>query len=219
VAEGATTYVLMLKAPRLGEVKTRLAKEVGDEEAFLIYGRLVGWQLAQLQPLRPRATVEVHFTPADAEMEMRYWIGDQADGFHPQGEGDLGGKLAHAMDGAFRRGASRVIFLGGDCPFATAPLLEQAEAALERHHVVIAPALDGGYYLIGLSSHIARIFEGIDWGSEKVFAQTMAWLKTTPLKEQLLPEARDVDTLADWKAALDGLPELRAMFPEDGART
>ncbi|MEM1059253.1 MAG: TIGR04282 family arsenosugar biosynthesis glycosyltransferase [Verrucomicrobiota bacterium] len=208
MAERSTVFVLMLKAPRLGEVKTRLAREVGEEAAFEIYGRLVGWQLAQLAPLRGAARVEVHFTPADGEDEMRYWIGDQADAFEPQCEGDLGDRLSHAMASVFARGGGRVVFLGGDCPFATTDLLRQAEQALRNEEVVLAPALDGGYYLIGLAGNHPAVFQDIAWGGERVLAQTRERIEAAGLSCARLPEARDVDTLADWKAATAAFPEL-----------
>lgn len=205
----------MLKAPRRGEVKTRLAREVGDERALAIYRRLVAWQLRQLAPLQQSqrdggdVRVEIHFTPSDAQGEFRARPDDRLH-FEPQCDGDLGDRLAGAMASAFSRGAGRVVFLGGDCPFAVTELLRDAESALAGNDVVLAPAEDGGYCLIGLAGNFAEVFQEIDWGSERVLAQTRARIEAAGLRLQLLPEARDVDTLADWQAAVAAFPELDA---------
>ncbi len=202
-----TVIILMLKAPRLGQVKTRLAQEVGEEEALAIYRRLVDWQLRQLKPLQPLIQVEICYTPLEAEDEMRAWLAS-ADAFTRQCSGDLGDRLRHALHSAFARGAQRVIFLGGDCPFATTALLQQAEAALTEHAVTLAPAEDGGYYLIGLAGDHPEVFHDINWGSGEVMAQTQARIEAAGLRLHVLPQAKDVDTLADWRAAVAAFPEL-----------
>lgn len=205
-----TIFILMLKAPRFGQVKTRLAKEIGPEKALAIYRRLVAWQLQQLETLverQPAAQVEICYTPTDAEDEMRAWLGSSY-AYAPQSEGDLGDRLQAALTRVLEPGAERVIFLGGDCPFATKELLLQAEAALAEHDVTVAPAKDGGYYLIGLAGHHPAVFHQITWGSERVMEETLTRVDEAGLKLFLLPEARDVDTLADWQAAVTAFPEL-----------
>ncbi|MEO6568661.1 MAG: DUF2064 domain-containing protein, partial [Opitutaceae bacterium] len=105
-----STALVFLKAPRPGLVKTRLAREVGEQAATEIYRTLAGEQWRRI-PGNWRA--EVHFTPHDAETEMRAWLGERGI-FRPQGEGDLGARLATGFAAAFRAGASPVIALGGD---------------------------------------------------------------------------------------------------------
>ena len=117
---------LMLKAPRPGYVKTRLARETGNEGAARIYRRLVEYQMGCL-PANWR--IEVHFAPADAETEMRSWLGAGAR-YEPQSTGDLGDRMRGAMFSAFGRGAAAVIFLGGDCPYADGEILSGASGAL-----------------------------------------------------------------------------------------
>ena len=191
-----TEAALILKAPRAGEVKTRLARSVGAERATRIYRALVEHQLAQI-PANWRTVI--HFAPSDAEAEMRAWLGtfplNQPD-FVPQPNGDLGSRLISAMDHGFASGADCVFFLGGDCPGLTQSYLEEAEAAAFRDaDMIIAPARDGGYVLLGLKKPMASIFEGIPWGSETVFAATLHAAIAAGLSFHCLPPLEDVDDL------------------------
>ena len=110
------TLCLMLKAPRPGFVKTRLAADLGDEAAEQVYRRLVEHQAAQVPP---DWRVEVHFAPADAVSEMRDWLCPhlpESAEFFPQADGDLGARLRAALAGTLARGAQHVLFAGGDLP-------------------------------------------------------------------------------------------------------
>ncbi len=190
----------MLKAPRPGTVKTRLARDVGDAEAARIYRDLVAMQCAAV-PEKWR--VEVHFTPADAEDEMRAWLAETLPrdaGFFAQADGDLGARLGTALQSAFERGAGRVIFAGGDCPALTrARLLEAAEAIASDEDAAIIPALDGGYVLIGLGRDCASVFQNIAWSTSAVFKQTLDRIRAAGLRERvLLPALEDVDDLESW---------------------
>jgi rSAM/selenodomain-associated transferase 1 len=187
---------LMLKAPRAGTVKTRLALDLGPEKACEVYRGLVDHQWGQLSG----RSCEIHYAPADALPVMRAWLGPAACYF-PQPEGDLGDRLCSAMLGAFARGAARVIFLGGDCPDVTGCIIGEAERLLQSHAAVIGPAEDGGYYLLGVNAPDARLFDCIDWSTEKVFSQTMARVRELGLSCGQLPRLADVDDLASLQAA------------------
>mgnify|MGYP003675933734 CR=1 FL=1 len=190
------TILIFLKAPQLGRVKTRLAAEIGDAAALDAYRRLVARQMAAL----PTGwSVEVQFTPAAAEAEMRRWLGE-APGrqFVAQREGDLGAKLAFAVEGAFIRGAARVLLIGGDCAELGGREFTAAARGLESHEVVLGPSKDGGYYLLGLRREHPEVFEGIAWSTGAVAEQTRQRLRTRAIAWQELNELRDVDTLADW---------------------
>ena len=210
-----TEAALILKAPRAGEVKTRLARSIGAERATRIYRALVEHQLAQI-PANWRTVI--HFAPSDAEAEMRSWLEkfplNRAD-FLPQPNGDLGSRLISAMDHGFASGADRVFFLGGDCPGLTHSYLEEAEAALVETDMIIASARDGGYVLLGLRKPTASIFEGIPWSSETVFAATLRTAITAGLSFRCLPPLEDVDDLESYerqRATVRNLVEI-----DDGA--
>lgn len=122
---------------------------------------------------------------------------------HPQPSGDLGDRLLAAVARAMATGARRVVVIGADCPSVDSAILRQAFTALQTYDLVLGPATDGGYYLIGLRQPVADLFRGIDWGTERVFAQTMAIAQTLGLSVATLAPLTDIDTAADlpvWEA-------------------
>lgn len=182
---------LMLKAPREGFVKTRLAKDVGPGEAASIYRRLVEWQVRQI----PRGwKIFVAFAPDDALEEMRDWLGGGIE-FLPQSSGDLGNRLVSALAIL----PKPLIFLGGDCPSLTSPRLSEAAAVLASTDMVLWPSLDGGYCLLGLSGFIPEIFERINWGTSSVFQQTLARVPPGKDLHTCEPALEDIDDLASWR--------------------
>jgi rSAM/selenodomain-associated transferase 1 len=194
-----TNVALILKAPRPGEVKTRLASSIGGERATRVYRALVEHQVAQI-PARWR--IAIHFAPSDAEAEMRTWLerlSPRDTDFIPQPDGDLGVRLISAMDHGFASGADLVFFLGGDCPGTSCSYLEGAEAALAETDMVIAGALDGGYVLLGLRKPIAAVFEAIPWSSEAVFNATLRQAHAAGLSYQCLSPLEDVDDLESYE--------------------
>jgi rSAM/selenodomain-associated transferase 1 len=194
-----TSVALMLKAPRAGQVKTRLAGSIGAQRATRIYRALVEHQLAQI-PANWRITI--HFAPSDAEAEMRAWLErflPLGSDFIPQPNGDLGSRLISAMDHGFASGGDSVFFLGGDCPGLTCSYLEGAEAALAEIDMVIGAALDGGYVLLGLRRPMASIFEEIPWSSDAVFAATLRKAGAAGLSYRCLPPLEDIDDLESYE--------------------
>jgi uncharacterized protein len=197
--EKVTNVALILKAPRSGEVKTRLARSIGAERATRVYCALVEHQLAQI----PASWhIAIHFAPADSEAEMRKWLerlSPRGTHFIPQPDGDLGVRLISAMDHGFSSGADSVFFLGGDCPGTTCSYLEEAEQALAATDMVIGAALDGGYVLLGLRKPVAAVFQGIPWSSETVFAATLGQAQAAGLAYQCLSPLEDIDDLASYE--------------------
>ena len=199
VKKKVTNLALMLKAPRSGEVKTRLARSIGAERATRVYRALVEHQIAQI-PSRWRITI--HFAPTDAESEMRSWLerfAPRGMGFVPQPDGDLGVRLISAMEHGFASGADFVFFLGGDCPGITCSYLEEAEGTLAKTDMVIARALDGGYVLLGLKKPTPSIFEGIRWSSDAVFAATLGQARAARLSYQCLSPLEDIDDFESYE--------------------
>ncbi len=193
------TLCLMLKAPRPGSVKTRLAQDLGAAEAAAVYREMVEIQLTEVPETW---AVEVHFSPANSEAEMRAWLAGllRRDArFFPQPEGDLGARLSAALSGALARGAGTVLFAGGDCPDLTRARLEEAATFREAEDVVIIPAHDGGYVLIGLRTAHISVFEDIAWSTSAVFVQTLARVVAAGLRHRALPPLEDVDDLESWR--------------------
>ncbi len=183
----------MLKAPREGGVKTRLARDIGHAEAVEAYRRLVHRQLAQIPATW---TVFVAFAPTDAVKEMRTWLGGDVRLF-PQSEGDLGNRLLAAVE----RLGTPLVFLGGDCPYLTHDRLLDVERSGEE--AVLWPTMDGGYCLLALRRPVDGIFSEISWGTEAVFEQTRKKIPPGVTIRIMEPALEDVDDIAAWTRALE----------------
>jgi len=189
--------VLMLKAPRPGQVKTRLAASVGTERAASIYRQLVEHQIRQIPP---GWQCSIHFAPQESGKEMKEWLGNlvaKDTSFYPQSEGDLGDRMRHAVTTELARGAGAVALMGGDCPGLLTPTLEAVEVASAEADVVIVPAADGGYVLLLLKANHPELFHQISWSTANVLTQTLAAVDLIGIRVRLLGELADVDDAAD----------------------
>lgn len=197
-----TRVLLFAKAPRAGRVKTRLARQIGEQRAVALYraiGSSVATAVAGTHPLT------VWFDPPGAEEEMRAWLGDHE--FRPQPEGDLGERMACAFREHFARGEQPVIAIGADVPGITAAVIADAERLLKQAEVVLGPALDGGYYLIGLRAPREELFQGMPWGSARVLRATEERCERLGLSAARLDPLRDLDTPEDLDALVPLTPD------------
>lgn len=136
-------------------------------------------------------SLEVRFVGGDRTL-MQTWLGSHLL-YCEQGEGDLGDRMAQSVAAAFAAGARCVVVIGTDCPEVGAELLHQAFVALEQHDLVLGPATDGGYYLIGLRQPFPELFRQVAWGTEVVLSQTVAIAQALALTVAYLPPLTDVD--------------------------
>ncbi len=187
--------IIFLKAPRAGLVKTRLAQSIGPEAALAAYKKLV---LILLKNLKPLHDVELRFAPDDAQKDIRPWI---RKGWKsaPQGHGDLGVRLKKALKESFDAGCGKVVIIGSDCPEVTEEDIQAAWKALDDHELVLGPAADGGYWLIGMTKYYPLLLEGIPWSTESVFAETFLRAEKLGLRIALLRTLTDIDTFEDWE--------------------
>jgi len=195
--------LLFVKSPQAGQVKTRLGASIGFAEAADAYRRLTH---SVLRSLPPEVSLRVCFAPDDAGPAVEAWLRPALSSpatFHPQGEGDLGERLARAFAEARAAGAERIIVIGSDCIDLSPALLRDAFARLATDDAVLGPSTDGGYYLLGLRQDAPSLFRGIAWSTEQVLAQTLAALGELGWSHSLLPPLTDVDTLAEWQAVAD----------------
>lgn len=193
------TACLFLKAPRLGTVKTRLARDIGPERAVAVYRTLVAHQAGTIPA---EWEVVVYFAPRDAEPEMRDWLEPlfpRGLRLEPQCGGDLGRRLEEAVRQEFQRGTTRLFLLGGDCPGISSEYLAEADKVLNGNDLVIGPAEDGGYVLLGLTAPAPTLFAGIAWSTEVVLEQTLAAARRQGLHVGLLPPLEDVDDAESWR--------------------
>ncbi len=193
----SSLLLIFTKNPRLGRVKTRLARTVGDAEALRIYRVL-------LEKTRQAALgVEVtrwlfysdYLEPGD----------DWSDNYFQkrvQCPGDLGDRMADAFHQAFASGASKAVIIGSDCPGLTGVALQEAFDHLDDADFVLGPTPDGGYYLLGMKQPAPALFQGIAWSTAGVCAETLRKMEELRLSCALLPALMDVDTEEDWRHAV-----------------
>lgn len=187
-----TTVLLFAKAPRAGLVKTRLARDVGEERALALYRSVGARVAARVGAAYP---ITVWFEPQEAENEMRAWLGNRE--FRRQPTGDLGLRMQRAFATHLDRGDRPVIAIGADAPGVDATVVAEAVRALETADVVLGPAVDGGYYLLGVARSIPDLFREIPWGTATVLARTLDRCQALGVSTALLATLRDLDTAAD----------------------
>ncbi len=192
--------LVFLRHPEPGKVKTRLIPAFGAEEAARLYRSMVEQVVATVRSIdRPGLHPRLWVEPATALDEVRRWLGPELS-YREQVSGDLGNRIEIAFRSAFAEGAQQVVAIGTDCIELDAELLEQAFTQLRTHDAVIGPALDGGYYLIGLARMLPEVFQGIPWSSTHTAAVTRQRLAELQATVHLLPPLRDIDTPQDLQA-------------------
>lgn len=204
---------LFTRLPAPGKAKTRMIPVLGAAGAAALQREMtahaLAWARASLDDTPTR--LEVRFT-GGAESDMRRCYG-RASHYVPQGEGDLGMRMLAAFETAAREGITRTILIGSDCPGLDAGRLRTAIAKLADHDVVLGPARDGGYYLIGLGAPRPSLFEDIEWGSPSVLNVTLERARAAHLRVGLLDVLSDVDEPADlavWREQRGRRPALAA---------
>ena len=191
--------ILFLKALEKGRVKTRLAKFLGEETALELYRCFVEDTLGML--VQGGYPLLIFHDPPAARRHIGQWLGKRHTLLPQTGE-DLGDRMQNAFRTTFARGYRAALIVGSDSPDLPNGLLDEALAALGNQDVVLGPARDGGYYLIGFreETFLPDAFTGIAWSTPEVFARTLAILRNVGLRVHLLPTWRDVDTLEDIRA-------------------
>ncbi len=176
-----------------GRVKTRLAAAIGDQAASSLYRRFVLTLLRRFAGVGQRRVLA--YTPAERRTEFAALAADDWM-LAAQGDGDLGQRMQDYFVEAFRSGADRVVLIGSDSPNLPVEYVHNAFQQLDRYPVVLGPADDGGYYLVGATGSVPPIFQGIQWGSPQVWTQTVHLLRDADCPYGVLPPWYDVDDLA-----------------------
>lgn len=195
----ARSLGVFAKAPIPGQVKTRLAREIGPSAAAALYRRL-GRQIVSAA-VGPGYHTVVWFTPPSRQAVVRDWLdGLGVTAFCPQAGGTLGTRLVHAFGRAFAAGDSAVVMIGTDAPGVNRHTVAEAFRALRACDLVLGPSLDGGYYLIGLKTPQPALFRAIPWSTAGVLRATEARAREQGLSHRLLTPLRDVDRAGDAMA-------------------
>ncbi len=184
--------IIFVRHPQLGKVKTRLAATIGNVAALDVYKKLLAhtFQISQ----KARADKFIFYAGEIVEDDMwsveNYFKLRQADSY-------LGGKMLSAFLQVLDKGYQNVCIIGSDCYELSTTIVDAAFAALNHVDVVVGPATDGGYYLLGMKEMHKGIFENKNWSSETVFTETVQSIIEAELTYQTLPALNDVDEEKD----------------------
>jgi uncharacterized protein len=187
--------IIFVKAPRPGQVKTRLAKSIGDRQAAQLYRCFTEDVLATVESLG--LDTLIFFAPATEEVCLKTWLGEHRS-YVPQQGMHLGDRMAAAFRHSFSLGYQRVLILGSDSPDLPRAFLVEALAALQQQ-AVIGPSKDGGYYTIGFtpSTFCPAVFGALPWSTPQVYSQTLDVLNQHSCPVHILPAWTDIDTFDD----------------------
>ena len=192
-----SALVLFLRAPVLGQAKTRLAREIGSVPALRVYKRLVAHALNGLRGLEHPLQC---WYAGDVSVLTACWPELRTMRLRPQWGADLGERMANAIAGAPVEAGEPVVLIGSDCPGIDAAYVREAFAALDAGaDLILGPASDGGYGLIGMRECRYELFRGVPWSTDAVAAVTRRKAVALGLRVTSLAEIWDVDNAADWR--------------------
>ena len=177
-----------------GKVKTRLAADIGSEQALAVYEFLVKHTHRIVQSLdAAKFLFFSEYLESPPAPHYQCYLQEGAD---------LGARMQQAFATVWALGYKEVGIIGTDCYELDTPLLEQAFEALEKNDAVLGPALDGGYYLLGLRKPLDSLFANKTWSSATVLSASIANLQEAKKSYVLLQEISDIDQLKDIPPAL-----------------
>ncbi|HEY5406130.1 MAG TPA: TIGR04282 family arsenosugar biosynthesis glycosyltransferase [Ginsengibacter sp.] len=192
-SNSGSAIIIFVRNPVLGKVKTRLAVTTGEEKALSIYRELLQYTFDITESINADKFVFY----ADSISDDDLWT---ADGFvkRVQSKGNLGCKMKDAFDELLNNGYKKVVIIGSDCFELTTVIIDGALKKLDDYDVVIGPAKDGGYYLLGTKKIFPFLFENKQWSSDSVYSKTIEDIKTHNLLFHSLEILTDIDTEEDW---------------------
>ena len=200
-SKGGELLIIFYRNPQIGRVKTRLAATIGNEDALRVYRELC----LHTKQITERLDVSKMVFYSDAVETNDIW--PEIYEKELQTGTDLGARMHNAFSAAFNSGYSSICIIGTDCYELTSTIVEDAFSALRNADAVIGPAVDGGYYLLGMRRLCPNVFKGKQWSTETVFVDTVNDLISEGASYMELPRLRDVDVEADIP------PELRCTGP------
>jgi uncharacterized protein len=210
--ENNFVVIVFAKAPIPGQAKTRLIPALGAEQAALLHAALAERAITTAQKSGAEE-VELCCTPNLEEAFFQYCAEDFDVALTEQGDGDLGQRMLRALDAALEY-IERVIIIGADCPALTAKHIQHAASALANADVVLMPAEDGGYVLIGVTRTAPKMFDNIHWGTASVLAEQRRNLAACGLTFIETDTLWDVDRPEDLPRAQALKPPLEFFWPE-----
>jgi rSAM/selenodomain-associated transferase 1 len=180
--------MIFTKNPEMGKCKTRLASTIGDEAALKVYEQLLDYTVDFA--LKVNGEKYVYYSQ-NIQFNDRW--NESIFNKKLQVEGNLGVKMATAFKENFDSGFEKIVIIGSDCAEINEEDLENAFQALDDSEVVIGPAIDGGYYLLGMRSFIPSLFQDKSWSTPDLINETISTLKKQQISFSLLKEKSDID--------------------------
>ena len=200
--------LIFARNPQAGRVKTRLIGALGEQRASDIYASMLQHALATASAA-PTGSVRVCIADPAPNSRLQPLLDRYRMPWATQIGEDLGARMHQAITDTLQS-ATRVVLIGSDCPEYEPDYLASAFTALSTNDVVLGPAADGGYVLIGMKQPHALLFSDMPWGTERVCRLTRNRLSQLQLDWHELPTRHDVDTVAD----LSRFPQLTERVPD-----
>lgn len=188
-----TALLIFIKNPVAGKVKTRLAVDVGDEQALQIYLKLCQYT----RNICENSSLDTYLFYSDFIDTSDLWSPILCKKMVQEGV-NLGERMHNALSTCLKN-HQQAILIGTDCPSITKKHFDQTIALLNSKDVVIGPSTDGGYYLIAMKKENRSLFTSIEWSTENVLIQTVTKCTEENLDYALLETLTDIDHIADWK--------------------
>lgn len=185
--------IVFVKNIKLGKVKTRLAKTIGNQGAFEIYSELV----KVTEKATENLLVDKRIYYSDAVVDTK-WKNDYKTVQHGI---DLGERMKNAFKKGFEDGYERIVLIGSDLPDITVNHINKGLEVLKQNEVAFGPAEDGGYYLIGLSKMYNFVFDNKPWSKTNLLEETLSELKENGVTFTTLDTLNDIDTYEDLIAS------------------
>lgn len=185
--------IIFVRRPELGKVKTRLAAGIGDENALKVYNDLLLHTKSIVKNLSAAKFIFYNDQSAEEDLwsEERFYKKIQAGN-------TLGEKMENAFKTLFKEGYEKIIIIGSDCFELDESLINKAFEQLGKNDVVIGPANDGGYYLLGMREFYSFLFLNKKWSTDEVFSDTLKDIEANNLSYFQLSMLTDVDTEEDY---------------------
>lgn len=184
--------IIFVKNPELGKVKTRLAVEIGDQNALEEYLKMI--EHTAIETANTRADRFVFYSQSIIEEDS--WNAENTFKVVQDGE-DLGERMLNAFRYVFRKGYNTAVIIGTDCLDLKQKHVNMAYKALREYDFTLGPSKDGGYYLLGMNILYVEVFQGKKWSTSSVAKETIGDIKSLGKSSYLLPELNDIDTVDD----------------------
>lgn len=184
--------IIFVRNPELGKVKTRLARQIGDELTLQVYSEL----LLHTRDTTCNLDCDRFVFYSENIVDSDIWDADRFEKKLQEGD-NLGDRMMLAFFELFQQGYSKVVIIGSDCPELTSFVIDDAFDKLDSHDVVIGPSTDGGYYLLGLTHLLPDLFKDKEWSTDKVLAATIKDVVRLKRSSFFLTELSDIDTAED----------------------